>query len=118
MVTAPISNSSNNFFNDVFDVVVLIPFGRVSTYGAIARYLGAARSSRMVGWAMNASHSEARSIPAHRVVNRQGMLTGKLHFLTPLTMQHLLEAEGVKVVEDRVINFNALFWDPSIELAL
>ena len=104
--------TDRNFFQDVYDVVRLIPPGRVSTYGAIAKYLGAARSSRMVGWAMNASHS-LPDVPAHRVVNRQGMLTGKQMFAHPMQMQDLLEAEGVRVVDDRVVHFEKLFWDPS-----
>ncbi len=100
-----------NFFQNVYDVVRLIPQGRVSTYGAIAKYLGATRSSRMVGWAMNASHTQP-DIPAHRVVNRQGMLTGKMMFAYPMQMQELLEAEGVRVVDDRVVDFQQLFWEP------
>ena len=103
--------TDSNFFNDVYDVVRLIPPGRVTTYGAIAKYLGAARSSRMVGWAMNASHTQP-DIPAHRVVNRQGMLTGKMMFSYPMQMQELLEAEGVRVVDDRVVEFGAVFWEP------
>jgi methylated-DNA-protein-cysteine methyltransferase-like protein len=100
-----------NFFQNVYDVVRLVPRGRVTTYGAIAKYLGAARSSRMVGWAMNASHTEP-DIPAHRVVNRQGMLTGKMMFTYPMQMQELLEAEGVRVVDDRVVEFELVFWEP------
>jgi methylated-DNA-protein-cysteine methyltransferase-like protein len=103
--------TDSNFFNDVYDVVRLIPPGRVTTYGAIAKYLGAARSSRMVGWAMNASHTQP-DIPAHRVVNRQGMLTGKMMFTYPMQMQELLEAEGVRVVNDRVVEFGTVFWSP------
>jgi len=100
-----------NFFQNVYDVVRLVPRGRVTTYGAIAKYLGASRSSRMVGWAMNASHTEP-DIPAHRVVNRQGMLTGKMMFAYPMQMQELLEAEGVRVVDDRVVEFECVFWEP------
>ena len=100
-----------NFFQNVYDVVRLIPPGRVTTYGAIAKYLGAARSSRMVGWAMNASHTQP-DIPAHRVVNRQGMLTGKMMFAYPMHMQELLEAEGVCVENDRVVEFERVFWEP------
>ena len=100
-----------NFFQNVYDVVRLIPPGRVTTYGAIAKYLGAARSSRMVGWAMNASHTQP-DIPAHRVVNRQGLLTGKMMFAYPMHMQELLEAEGVSVVNDKVVEFGAVFWSP------
>ena len=102
--------SESNFFQDVHDVVRLIPRGRVTTYGAIAKYLGSARSSRMVGWAMNASHTQT-DIPAHRVVNRQGMLTGKMMFAYPMQMQELLEAEGVRVVDDRVVDFKNVYWD-------
>ena len=100
-----------NFFQNVYDVVRLIPPGHVTTYGAIAKYLGAARSSRMVGWAMNASHTQP-DIPAHRVVNRQGMLTGKMMFSYPMQMQELLEAEGVGVVNDKVVEFERVFWEP------
>jgi len=106
---------SDNFFQDVYDVVRLIPRGRVTTYGAIAAYLGATRSSRMVGWAMNASHSQ-HDIPAHRVVNRQGMLTGKMMFAYPMQMQELLESEGLRVKDDRVEGFDLFFWDPVMEL--
>ena len=103
--------TDSNFFNDVYDVVRLIPPGRVTTYGAIAKYLGAARSSRMVGWAMNASHTQP-DIPAHRVVNRQGVLTGKMMFAYPMQMQELLESEGVRVENDRVLEFESVFWSP------
>jgi methylated-DNA-protein-cysteine methyltransferase-like protein len=106
-----------DFFKLVFEVVKLIPKGRVTSYGAIAAYLGAKKSSRVVGYAMNASHS-IPGIPAHRVVNRIGMLTGKIHFDTPDRMQELLESEGVKVENDIIINFHELFWDPTIELEL
>lgn len=107
-----------NFFEDVYEVVRLIPKGRVTSYGAIAKYLGTARSSRMVGWAMNAAHSQKKRVPAHRVVNRNGELTGKHHFATPTLMKELLEKEGVKVVKDKVKNFDKLFWNPSQELEL
>jgi methylated-DNA-protein-cysteine methyltransferase-like protein len=103
--------TDSNFFQNVYDVVRLVPRGRVTTYGAIAKYLGASRSSRMVGWAMNASHTQP-DIPAHRVVNRQGMLTGKMMFVYPMQMQELLEAEGVRVVDDKVVEFGAVFWEP------
>ncbi len=106
-----------DFFKLVFEVVKLIPKGRVTSYGAIAAYLGAKKSSRVVGYAMNASHS-IPGIPAHRVVNRIGMLTGKMHFDTPDRMQELLESEGIKVEKDIIINFHELFWDPTIELEL
>lgn len=104
-----------SFFQNVYEVVKLIPRGRVTSYGAIAQYLGTKGSSRMVGWAMNSAHSDA-TIPAHRVVNRVGMLTGKAHFNTPDAMQQQLEAEGVKVKNDQVMRFDEVFWDPSVEL--
>ena len=106
-----------NFFNNVYDVVRLIPEGRVTNYGAIANYLGTKGSARMVGWAMNAAHGMA-DVPAHRVVNRAGVLTGKSHFETPTIMQERLEAEGVEVVNDKVQDFSNRFWDPATELAL
>lgn len=108
----------SDFFRDVWEVVCLVPPGRVTTYGAIARYLGAARSSRMVGWAMNACHASSAQVPAHRVVNRVGMLSGKVHFDDPDRMRQLLEAEGTEVVNDRVLEFSARFWDPMVELGL
>jgi methylated-DNA-protein-cysteine methyltransferase-like protein len=104
-----------SFFEDVFAVAVLIPKGRVTTYGAIASYLGTRMSARMVGWAMNAAHSN-KNIPAHRVVNRAGLLTGKHHFETPTTMKKCLEKEGTKVIRDQVQDFNTRFWDPAKEL--
>lgn len=107
----------SSFFNDVYEVVKLIPEGRVTNYGAIANYLGTKGSARMVGWAMNASHADP-SVPAHRVVNRIGLLTGKHHFATPTIMQERLEAEGVIVVKDKVQDFANRFWDPTHELAL
>jgi methylated-DNA-protein-cysteine methyltransferase-like protein len=107
-----------NFFEDVFAVVRLIPKGRVTNYGSIAKYLGSGLSSRMVGWAMNASHQSKPKVPAQRVVNRNGLLTGKFHFKTPTTMQELLEREGVQVKNDKVVNFKELFWDPNKELEL
>lgn len=102
----------NSFYLRVFDVVRLIPHGRVTSYGAIAAYLGARSSSRLVGWAMNASHDELPPVPAHRVVNRNGDLSGKAHFSSPERMKELLEKEGIQVVNDRVINFDEVFWDP------
>lgn len=107
-----------DFFQDVFEVVRLIPKGRVTSYGAIAKYLGTARSSRMVGWAMNASHSQKKFVPAHRVVNRNGELTGKHHFPTPTMMKELLEKEGIKVIKDKIKNLSEHYWDPMKELEL
>ncbi|MBX9850369.1 MAG: MGMT family protein [Cytophagaceae bacterium] len=104
-----------SFFEDVFEVVKLIPKGRVTSYGAIGKYLGMKSSARMVGWAMNASHG-VEGVPAHRVVNRNGLLTGKHHFETPSAMKRLLEKEGIKVKKDQVQNFEKHFWDPSKEL--
>jgi methylated-DNA-protein-cysteine methyltransferase-like protein len=104
------------FFESVYDVVRLIPRGRVTNYGAIAKYLGSGLSSRMVGWAMNAAHG--KNVPAHRVVNRNGMLTGKHHFATPFEMEELLAAEGVVVKNDKVVGFAEHYWDPSKELNL
>ncbi len=106
---------THNFFEDVYEVVTLIPKGKVTSYGAIARYLGTGMSARMVGWAMNAAHTE-KKVPAHRVVNSLGLLTGKHHFGSPDAMQHRLEKEGVKVVKDKVQDFEKRFWDPAKEL--
>ena len=106
----------SNFFKNAQDVARLIPFGRVTSYGAIAKYLGSAKSARMVGWAMNASKNT--DVPAHRVVNRIGLLSGEKHFSTPTEMQLLLEKEGVNVEKQQVQNFKELFWDPSTELEL
>ena len=105
----------SNFFSRVYEVVRFIPWGRVTSYGAIAQYLGAARSARMVGWAMNASHA-MEDVPAHRVVNRKGVLTGKHHFGGTSLMQQLLENEGIKVIDDQIMTFDQIFWDPNIEL--
>jgi methylated-DNA-protein-cysteine methyltransferase-like protein len=105
-----------SFFENVFDVVRLIPKGRVSTYGAIARYLGTGKSARMVGWAMHACNGVKPKVPAHRVINSAGLLTGKHHFGSPTLMQELLEKEGIKVENDKVVNFKALLWDPSTQL--
>ncbi|MDQ3046697.1 MAG: MGMT family protein [Bacteroidota bacterium] len=107
-----------DFFQDVFEVARLIPKGRVTSYGAIAKYLGAARSSRMVGWAMNSAHSQKKKVPAHRVVNRNGELTGKHHFPTPFLMQELLEKEGIIIKNDKILDFDKFFWNPSEELKL
>ncbi|WP_426060884.1 MGMT family protein [Hymenobacter sp. B1770] len=105
-----------NFFQDVHEVARLIPPGRVSTYGAIAHYLGSRRGARTVGYAMMAAHTAEQYVPAHRVVNRLGQLTGRLHYATPFAMQEALEAEGIRVEEDQVVDFAKLFWDPSTEL--
>jgi methylated-DNA-protein-cysteine methyltransferase-like protein len=106
-------HSTDNFFADVYEVAKLIPKGRVTSYGAIANYLGLKSSARMVGWAM---HACPNNVPAHRVVNSSGLLTGKHHFKPPSSMQKRLEKEGVKVKDDRVVNFREVFWDPSKEL--
>lgn len=108
----PSGKKDQTFFELVFEVVRQIPKGRVTSYGAIAASLGTRSSSRMVGWAMNASHGVKPRVPAHRVVNRNGMLSGKHHFETPQRMQELLEKEGVIVQKDRVIDFEKRFWDP------
>ncbi len=108
----------SDFFNQVYQVVRLIPKGRVTNYGAIAKYLGTAGSSRMVGYALNGAHGRKPNVPAHRVVNRNGMLTGKMHFPTPKRMQELLEAEKIEVKNDAVVRFEHYFWDPGKELAL
>lgn len=102
---------SDNFFEKVYAVAKQIPYGKVTSYGAIATYLGAARSARMVGWAMNASHNNPE-IPAHRVVNRKGLLTGKHHFQGSNLMQQLLESEGIVVIENQIQNFDKVFWNP------
>ena len=107
------SKSNNeNFFERVYEIVRQIPEGKVTSYGAIAKALGAARSARMVGWAMNASHN-LEDVPAHRVVNRIGMLSGKHHFEGTNLMQQLLENEGIKVVENQIIDFEKHFWEPN-----
>lgn len=105
-----------HFFDLVYQVVRLIPKGRVTSYGAIGKYLGTGKSARMVGWAMNASHTAKPKVPAHRVVNRNGLLTGKPHFNPPEKMQELLEKEGIKVQHDQIIDFAKHFWDPAKEL--
>lgn len=106
----------SDFFKQVFEVVKQIPPGRVTSYGAIAKYLGTTGSARMVGWAMNVSHSHSEFVPAHRVVNRNGLLTGKHHFDNQNAMKELLENEGIKLDEDQIIDFEAKFWDPGKEL--
>ena len=103
-----------NFFDKVYEVARQIPYGRVTSYGAIAKYLGAVRSARMVGWAMN--NSVSKDVPAHRVVNRNGVLTGKHHFDGTNLMQQLLENEGIEVVDNQIVDFGKLFWDPGKEL--
>ena len=109
--------TTTNFFSDVYEVVKLIPPGRVTSYGAIGAYLGTRGSARMVGWAMNSAHGLA-DVPAHRVVNSKGLLTGKMHFGHPDHMQELLEKEGIIVDNDKIKNFETVYWDPSLELAL
>jgi methylated-DNA-protein-cysteine methyltransferase-like protein len=108
--------STESFFDSVFQVARLIPKGRVSTYGAIAEYLGSKLSARMVGWAMNAAGSANPPVPAHRVVNRNGMLSGKHHFATPTLMEELLHKEKIKVIDDRIEDFKTLYWEPAKEL--
>lgn len=105
--------TEESFFQKVYQVTKIVPQGRVTSYGAIARYLGAPGSARMVGWALNNCHAQDDFIPAHRVVNRNGYLTGKHHFHGPDVMQELLESEGVKVKDDKVVDFQKLFWDPN-----
>lgn len=114
----PSGKKDTSFFEAVFSVVRQIPKGRITSYGAIAAALGTRSSSRMVGWAMNSAHAVSPKVPAHRVVNRQGLLTGKMHFAYPEQMQELLEAEGIKVEDDQVQNFAKLFWDPVTELGI
>lgn len=106
-----------DFFQNVFEVVQLVPKGRVTTYGAIAKFIGMPKSSRMVGWAMNKAHGKPQ-IPAHRVVNRIGVLTGKANFITPNSMENLLKGEGVEVINDKIIHFEQHFWDPQKEIDL
>jgi methylated-DNA-protein-cysteine methyltransferase-like protein len=112
----PKTTTDDGFFSRVYEVARLIPFGRVTSYGAIARFLGTAGSSRMVGWAMNNTHNLPEYVPAHRVVNRNGLLTGKHHFPGKGMMQELLENEGIKVEEDKILEFEKHFWDPNKEL--
>lgn len=112
-----LSEQNADFFERVYEVVKLIPEGRVTSYGAIANYLGAKRSSRMVGWAMNAAHQHPE-IPAHRVVNRQGLLTGKMHFADPDEMEQRLALEGINVKNDQVQDFKVVYWNPIEELML
>ena len=107
--------NTDNFFDRVYEVVKQIPYGRVTNYGSIAKYLGSAKSSRAVGYAMNASHN-IPDVPAHRVVNKVGLLTGKHHFFGSNLMKDLLESEGVEIIDNQVIQFDSLYWDPSVEL--
>ncbi len=109
----PSGRADDSFFAAVYDLVRQVPAGRVTSYGAIAEALGTRSSARMVGWAMNGAHAVHPPVPAHRVVNRNGLLTGKIHFATPTLMQELLEAEGVQVVADQVQDFEKLFWNPA-----
>lgn len=108
--------NNDSFFQQVYEVVRLVPFGRVTSYGAIAAYLGSPQAARMVGWAMNGSHSQKEYVPAQRVLNRKGMLTGKHHFGGTNTMIDLLKSEGLEVVDDMVVDFEKYFWDPFKEL--
>lgn len=116
--TARSTNKQYSFFEDVYDVVRQIPKGRVTSFGAIANYLGTRMSARMVGWAMNGAHNASPPVPAQRVLNRNGMLTGKAHFSTPTKMEELLTNERVKVENDTVVDFEKLFWDPAKELEI
>ncbi len=114
----PSGRKDASFFEQVYDVVRLIPKGRVTSYGAIAAYLGTRMSARMVGWAMNGAHNIRPKVPAHRVVNRNGMLSGKAHFATPTLMEELLAKEKIFVKEDIIQDFKTKYWDPSVELSL
>ena len=111
MTVIKISEKNKDFFQQVYAVVKLIPRGRVTSYGAIAKYLSSPQSSRMVGWAMNASHG-LENVPAHRVVNRKGLLTGKHHFEGTQLMQQLLESEGIKIQNNQIVNFEKYYWEP------
>ena len=110
--------NNDSFFTRVYEVVRLVPHGRVTSYGAIAGYLGSPGAARMVGWAMNKCHTHPEFVPAHRVVNRNGLLTGKHHFEGPNLMQELLENEGAEIEGNRILNFEDKFWDPVLELGL
>ncbi len=111
-----LSEKNKDFFSHVYEVVKQIPEGRVTSYGAVAKYLGTARGARMVGWAMNGSHFHPEYIPAHRVLNRNGLLTGKHQFSDPSEMQRRLEAEGIEIKDDKVVDLKKHYWDPGIEL--
>jgi methylated-DNA-protein-cysteine methyltransferase-like protein len=117
-MTTGTKQNSGSFFENVFAVVRLIPYGRVTSYGAIAGYIATRGSARMVGWAMNAAHMQVTDIPAHRVVNRNGLLTGKHHFGNPAIMQQLLENEGIEIKNDQITRFAEVFWDPNKELKI
>lgn len=107
--------ASDNFFERVYAIARRIPYGKVTSYGAIAKVLGSARSARMVGWAMNAAHN-LEDVPAHRVVNRKGLLTGKHHFDGTNLMQQLLESEGIVVVNNQIMDLESVFWEPEMEV--
>lgn len=111
-----ITEKNKDYFDSVFQVVRLIPEGRATSYSAISNYLGTKSGARMIGWAMNASHSQKEYVPAHRVVNRNGMLTGKHHFPSPMAMQEALEGEGVEIKDDKIQNYKQVYWDPTVEL--
>lgn len=113
----PSGKKDSSFFEQVYDVARQIPRGRVTSYGAIAAYLGTKMSARMVGWAMNGAFGQ-KDVPAHRVVNRNGMLSGKMHFATPTRMEELLTKEKIKVVDDTIVDFDKKFWDPAKELSI
>jgi methylated-DNA-protein-cysteine methyltransferase-like protein len=112
------ADRKDSFFETVYDVVRLIPKGRATSYGAVAAYIGTKLSARMVGWAMNAAGTVHPKVPAHRVVNRNGMLSGRHHFGTPTLMEELLKKEGIKVENDTIVDFDRVFWDPARELEL
>lgn len=116
METKKLSEKNKDFFDMVYQVTRLVPKGRVTSFGAIANYLGSKRGARMVGWALSGSHNQKEFVPAHRVLNRNGILSGKVHFGGPFEMQKRLDEEGVKVENDQVVEFEKLFWDPSLEL--
>ena len=114
----PSGKRDSSFFEQVYDVARQIPRGRVTSYGAIAAYLGTRMSARMVGWAMNGASNLTPAVPAHRVVNRNGMLSGKMHFSTHTRMEELLKKEKIKVVDDTIVDFEKKFWDPAVELSI
>lgn len=117
-IVLPSGSKDVSFFEQVYDVVRQIPKGRVTSYGAIAAFLGTKMSARMVGWAMNGSFHVKPKVPAHRVVNRNGMLSGKAHFATPTLMEELLAKEKIKVKDDVIVDFEKKFWDPAVEIGL